>query len=306
MRITEKTDFTKIHFVTDELREKIKFISLEFTKKRRDSRNKCPACGHPEYAYAFEKNGFHYAQCKRCSSLYVKNPISKDHLKKYREKISNLYKEEGVREVLKKLYDKKKFDLEITLNRTFMEPKDIRVGFIDLKYPGFLEELGEKIPGFEFQELKPGEKNKYHLIVMDNVLERLIDPMEYLNSLNDSLAENGYIYVTSRLGSGIDILVLWENSNLIPTEHLNLFSKEGVDYLFNKIFNLKYISTPGVLDIKMMLQSENIDLPPFLEYLKKHRGNEIIEDFQYFVQKNLLSSYMILLAQKKETPVELT
>jgi hypothetical protein len=304
VRITEKTDFKKNLFVTDKLREKIKNISFEFTKKRRDSRNKCPACEFPEYAYAFEKNGFHYAQCKKCSSLYVKNPISRDHLRRYREKISDLYKEDEVKEILKKLYDKKKFDLEITLNRTFPEPKGVRVGFVDLKYPGFLDELREKIPGFEFEELKLGNNNKYHLIVMDNILEHLYDPVEYLNALNDSMVENGYLYVTSRLGSGIDILMLWENSNLIPTEHLNLFSKEGIDYLFNKIFDLKYISTPGVLDIKMMLESKNIDLPPFLAYLKKHRGDEIIEDFQYFVQKNLLSSYMILLAQKKEIPFE--
>jgi hypothetical protein len=300
VRITEKIDFDNVLLITDELRKKIREISLEFVNKVQDSRNACVACGYSEYSYGFEKSGFHYVQCQRCSTLYIKNPLSKDQLERYRGKVKEIYKEDRVKEIFKNWFSKKIFDLEITINRLFSDTKGVKIGFLDIKYAGIINDLKEKFPGSEVREIDLKEDHKYHLIIMDNLLERLVNPKEYLKTINPFLEKEGYLYVTSRLGSGIDILMLWENSNLIPTEHLNLLTKEGVDYLFSELFHLKYISTPGVLDLKVMLASENPDLPPFLSYLKKHRGDEIIEDFQYFLQKNLLSSYMIMLAQKKE------
>ena len=144
-----------------------------------------------------------------------------------------------------------------------------------------------------------GSRKKYNLVVLDNIIETLLDPEKLLNELKTRIADLGYIYISSRLGSGIDILMLWEDSSLLPTEHLNLFSREGIEFLVDRFFAIKHLSTPGILDVRLMLESSRDKLPPFLKYLRKHRGTEIVEDFQLFVQKNLLSSYLVLLAQKK-------
>jgi len=63
-------------------------------------------------------------------------------------------------------------------------------------------------------------------------------------------------------------------------------------------FQVLELSTPGVRDISAILNTDSKELSPFVRYLQKHRGNDIVPDFQEFVQKNLLSSYLMMVAKK--------
>jgi len=302
MKITEEFSFDEDQYLNVELKEKIKQIALKFVDLKKNHRNCCIACKFPEYSYAFENQGFHYVQCRKCSTLYLNNPITREYYLEYKEKVLEIYKENSIKDQLKKLYDKKIFNLEVNLNRLFFQKKKIQVGFSGLKYREFKRVLEKKFPHFVFEEIQFKKNENFNFIILDNLIENLLEPRDYIKSIYQSLAKNGYLYVTTRLGSGIDILLLWEESKIIPLEHLNLFSKEGIEYLFNDFFNIITISTPGMLDVKMMMETDYTKLPPFLKYLKKHRGKEITEDFQYFLQKNQLSSYLVMLAQKKASP----
>lgn len=299
MKVTHEFSFKDLRINIEKLKERIKKISLEFVDKIGEERSCCVACKYPRYTYAFEKNGFHYVQCRKCSSLYVKNPISKDHYGEYKSRILEVYREKEIKDKFMELDDKKIFDFEFNLNRLFSKDDNVCVGFSGLKYPDLMQNLKSKFPGFEFKEINLETESKHNMIILDNLIETLIEPDEYLKHIHSYLLDSGYLYITTRVGSGIDILMLWENSKVIPTEHLNLFTKEGVEFLIRDLFEIKYMSTPGILDVQMMLESIDDSLPPFLKYLKKHRGNEIVEDFQYFLQKNLLSSYLVALCQKK-------
>ncbi|MCK4835447.1 MAG: methyltransferase domain-containing protein [Candidatus Aminicenantes bacterium] len=300
MKITEELSFDEARIYNLELKEKIKKVALDFIESEKTEREACLACQYPEYSYAFEIQGFHYVQCKRCSSLYLKNPITDQKYRDYRSRIFKLYRDKKIKEKLKILYQKKTFNLEINLNRLFDKNDSIGIGFSGLKYTDFMKELQKIFPRFLFSEVNFKERTKYDFIMLDNLIESLIQPKQYLKQIYSCLKPGGYLYMTSRLGSGIDILLLWENSKLIPTEHLNLFSTEGILFLIKGQFETVDLSTPGILDVRLLLESDNKNLPPFLKYLKKHRGEEIIEDFQFFLQKNLLSSYLVLLAKKSE------
>jgi hypothetical protein len=299
MPITEEFSFNETQDFNLELKNRIKQVSKEFIDAATLERNVCVACGYPEYTYAFEKQGYHYVQCERCSSLYIKNPLADDQYETYRSKIRTLYQEKSIQLQLKETYHKKIFNLEVNLNRLFSKGESVSIGLSGLKYNGFKKEMKKIFPHFQFEEIDLSEKNKYHFVILDNLIEGLIRPLAYLNRIYSCLHPEGYVYITSRLGSGIDILMLWEKSRLVPTEHLNLFSTEGILFLIADRYQKIDLSTPGLLDVRLMLNSDQANLPPFLQYLKKHRGNEIIQDFQFFLQKNLLSSYLVLLAQKK-------
>jgi len=299
MKILKEFNFGDAGCVNTKLKERIREISARYTNGRREERKACVGCGEVGYSYAFEKMGFHYVQCTNCSSLYVKNPLGEVRFAEYKKEVLRLYKEKRFVEIFQNLYEKKLFDFEVSLNRLFDKKEKNRIGFVGLKYSGFMSELKKKFPRFLFEELVLGSRKKYNLVVLDNIIETLLDPEKLLNELKTRIADLGYIYISSRLGSGIDILMLWEDSSILPTEHLNLFSREGIEFLVDRFFTIKHLSTPGVLDVRLMLESSRDKLPPFLKYLRKHRGPEIVEDFQLFVQKNLLSSYLVLLAQKK-------
>lgn len=300
MPITEEISSDEVQNFHLELKNRIAQIAGEFSDSETIERTGCVACGHPKYLYAFEKQGYHYIQCKKCSSLYIQNPLIDELYKSYRAKIRNLYRDKDIQVQLKEIYHKKIFNLEVNLNRLFSKRAGVNIGLCGLKYAGFKKEMENIFPKFHFEEIDLNIKNKYHFVIMDNLIEGLAKPGEFLKQVHSCLRSEGYLYITSRLGSGIDILMLWGESRLIPTEHLNLFSTEGILYLIDKLYRKIDLSTPGMLDVKLMLDSEQVNLPPFLQYLKKHRGNEIIQDFQYFLQKNLLSSYMVLLVQKKK------
>jgi hypothetical protein len=120
MKITEEFSFDEDQYLNVELKEKIKEISLEFVDCRKESRNHCIACDFPEYSYAFEKQGFHYIQCKKCSTLYLNNPINKKNYLAYKGKLVEIYKKKSVRDYLKNLYEKKMFT-EILKEGGFIE-----------------------------------------------------------------------------------------------------------------------------------------------------------------------------------------
>jgi hypothetical protein len=300
MKITEEFNFDEGPLYNVKLKEKIKQVAHTFENARRNNRDCCIACLNPDYSYAFEKQGSHYVQCKKCSTLYISNPIVKEQYLEYKAKILEVYKDKSIQSGLKKLYEQKLFSLEVNLNRLFFKKKRIQVGYSGFKHPEFSRILEKKFPQFGFGQVQFRKQEKFDFIILDNLIENLLEPRMYVEKIFHSLAKNGYVYVTTRLGSGIDILMLWEESKIIPLEHLNLFSKEGIESLFYHYFNITSISTPGILDVKMMLETDYGKLPPFLKYLKKHRGHDITEDFQYFLQKNQLSSYLVMLAQKKD------
>jgi len=297
MRVIEESgaeDF-RVH---QSIKSGILEIAATLQSKGRRARFGCPACSETNYDFAFSMLGFHYMSCGNCDTLYVQNPLDQAAFQEYSSRIQKLYSRPESRQELEESSRRRSFSFEVGLNRLFERNSRRRIAY-DGRSDMLAQGLSRQLPEFEFQPYQSEEAGDLDLLIVDNLIGTFFDPKTYITRARERLKPGGYLYITSRLGSGVDILFLREHSNIIPTENLNLFTREGMIHLLEDGFRLKELSTPGTLDVKMMLDADLPSDSPFLSYIKKHRKDEIVENFQEFVQKNLLSSYLVLVAHKE-------
>jgi len=277
-------------------------LHKELNTKTEDIQNSCPSCTDNRYNFAFDKYNFHYVQCQNCMSLYVQNRLSKSEVVQYEQKLkTKLYLSQEYEDYLNSLMNKMSLELELFFSRLFNKKQKIEVAYFGNKskvYEFILKDFNINFSHLE--QFSNVEDNKYDLIIVDHILEKSINANEFLDMASMSLKDDGYVYLALRVGSGIDILTLWEDSKIYPMEHSNLFSLDGIKILFesNKLF-IKELNTPGVLDIDNILATKSKEIPRFLSYLKETNNVKAIEEFQTFIQKNLLSSFATIIAQRK-------
>jgi hypothetical protein len=272
-----------------------------FTKRKKLFRHSCPACHSEEYDFAFNKFGFHYVQCKECMSLYVQNGLDYSEKSDYEAHLrSVLYSTQFYIDYVKNLAEKNSFELELTFSRLLNKNHFLEVGYVGTKKELFFKAL--QTFNINITDLKSNQienQKKYDLIILDHDIEKPIDLTEYLQNMKDLLSENGLLFATMRVGSGIDILTLWNESKLFPIEHNNLLSIDGLKIAFEKCsLHIKEINTPGILDVENIITTNSDNIPKFLHYLIKTEKRRSIEEFQSFIQKNLLSSYCTIIATK--------
>lgn len=279
---------------------RIRELSSKYQKHATRLRSSCPACGSGEYDFAFKKDSIHYLECTSCSTLFVQNVLDDDHYRDYGEDLCRtVYNSKEYIDYLKNLIEKNYFHVELTIKKIF--PKDSKpvIGISGFKNDLLLELLQKKIPSSTLQALDfENPRSKHDMIILSNVIERSLDPRKLINQCHDALKDDGYLYMTARLGNGIDILELWENSRVLPLEHLNLVTIQGVRKLLEEKFEIIELSTPGVLDIQIILSTEPDKLSRFMRHLQKKQNPKTVEEYQQFIQKNLLSSHLVLMARK--------
>lgn len=265
-------------------------------------KNTCPACLGSEYKFAFDKYDFHYVQCKKCMSLYVQNMASKEDLEKYNQSLEeNIYTSKRYIDYLRQLVELNAFDIELMFARIFSSKQNINIAYLGAKKLVFekaLEKFDITIENF----IKISEKEaSYDFIIVDHSLEKIDNVIGFLDTVYKALKKDGYVYILSRVGSGIDILTLWQESKVYPLEHQNLLSIDGLKILLNDVgFSIKEINTPGTLDVDNILKSNKSEIPKFLEYIKLLKNESALDDFRIFIQKNLLSSFATIIAKKEK------
>lgn len=140
------------------------------------------------------------------------------------------------------------------------------------------------------------------VIGLFDVLERQVKPVDVLNAARETLAPGGCLAVTTRCGGGFDIQVAWERATVFPIEHMNLPTVEGMERLLQRVgLEVLEMSTPGQLDVQMVERlsiEEGAELPRFLQYFLGKRGQRAKSRLQRFLQQNLLSSHLRLVAQR--------
>ena len=277
------------------------FSKLEekFSKNRKEIRTKCPACACQEYTYAFQKNCFHYIECNNCATLYVQNCLTENSLSEYENSVKPFLKENEYKNYINSISEDILFNFELMLNRLFLVKKEesIYIAYEGRKLEAFMG-LNAQYSNVLVEKLH--ENGKYDLIILHNAIENRLELKSYIEKISKCLKKEGFLYITARVGSGIDILTLRENSNIYPIEHMNLLSIEGMKELLQNEFIVKEMNTPGILDVELILKSQKEDIPFFIEYMKHNRDENALKDFQIFIQKNLLSSYLVLTAQRKK------
>lgn len=301
MSLINEKNYDIYDYKPSEIDEIISKKHFEFKDTIKFLQNKCPACESEQYNFAFDKYNFHYVQCEKCMSLYIQNRISeKDFIRYEKYLMKKIYSTDKYDQYSNALSEKISSELELTFSRLFSKNKTLDVAYLGKKSKVYKNILKDFSISFDTIEATQGlVKNKYDLIVIDHVIEKSNDLNLLMQNINASLKENGIIYTTMRVGSGIDILTLWGDSKVYPLEHNNLLSTDGIKFLLEKNnFIIKELNTPGVLDIDNILKTKSENKPKFLDYLNKLDNLKAIEEFQIFVQKNLLSSFATIIAQR--------
>lgn len=302
--------------------------SLKFFKNCKLEEVYCYVC-NKKLVPSFSKDNFTYSSCNFCDSLFV-NPRPKfDYfIDYYKNAESSKYWASSLFEVTKQNRTKYIWEPRVQLIKqiifenslSFSSVVDIGAGY-GLFLNSFSEVLQidriaiepashlaniirssghtvvEKfIEDVDRSDLPSGSK----LFVSFEMFEHLHDPCIFLKKIN-SLMENGdHFLFTTLSSSGLDIRLLWESSEaLSPPHHLNFFNPKSISQLLmNFGFKIKFVNTPGVLDVDILRKNinkiKNIEWKNFIASLNE----DSLRIFQNLLIQTGLSSHMMVLIEK--------
>jgi 2-polyprenyl-6-hydroxyphenyl methylase / 3-demethylubiquinone-9 3-methyltransferase len=146
--------------------------------------------------------------------------------------------------------------------------------------------------------------NKYDLIIHFELIEHLIDPISFVNSIHKMLKSGGLMVFTTPNALGLDNRALGYNNTrylahaLFPPMHLNAFSTQNImHFLATHGFMVDEIETPGRLDIDMLnLCVEDIDNSIFQDVARLEKNMRAL--IQEFLVEMKMSSHMQCIATK--------
>ena len=288
----------------------------------------CPACAS-EGNFSFKKNGFDYAECTNCQTLFVSpRPDALAFAKYYTESESAEY---WATTFYKHTAEARREKLWKPKARTVREAME-KFGAVDADvidigggYGIFSEEY-EKLTSNSVTIIEPGPSlakacrdrgltvvEKFLEGVVDGDLpqtnrffvsfelfEHLHDPVSFFEHLNSIMNPGDLFLFTTLSGTGVDIQVLWEYSKSVsPPHHLNFLNPSSVPLLLDRCgFETLEITTPGKLDLDIMKNSR--------EYVKDHfwitfldsASDTDIAKWQQMVTETGWSSHMMAVCRK--------
>lgn len=292
----------------------------------------CPGCHNEGIKSAFLKFGMRYQECMDCGTLYVSPRPDDSSIEDYyyrssarkfwRDKISKQTQQKRKEKIIKP-----RFEWILDSTQEYL-PDAKHLVDINTDQYGYIEEMIDSTLFEKKTLLQPyvhlGERKlNGDVTVIDSIdqgadtLEGLVDVVtlfevadrkadidSFFEKVSRMLRKNGLCFMTDILISGFDLQTLWDRSeNIFPPDRLNLFSVEGLQALFERHnFECIEFSTPGVLDVEMVLSSAknnpDVNISRFMEYILYNRSLCTRQSFQEFLQKNLLSSYGRIMLRK--------
>lgn len=290
----------------------------------------CPACASAERIPAFEKHDYKYWSCQNCATLYVSPRPSRAQLDYYlldspvaAFRDSNEYRQIMTNRTKDLVAYRADWSSELCARNRCNNHQPLID--IETRTPDYLALLrrwqgnplisvkplgalttswNEPIDGVTVADnLADLAGVEARLITAFDVLEHEVNPLALMQAAHAALAAGGLLVITTRSGSGFDIQILWEHATVFPVEHINLISVEGIRTLLGLTgFEIVEESTPGQLDVQMIeriiREQPEIELPRFLGYFLRHRDRYAKRRLQQFLQENLLSSYLRIVARK--------
>jgi hypothetical protein len=286
----------------------------------------CLACKSAKIFEKFKKFGFSFFECSDCGSLFCNPRPTREQLSLFYSASessrywSNIFLPAVEQSRNEKLYEPKAEKLLSIINN-----HKIDVSYLCDSGAGiglFLDAMRKKLPETQFCAIEPnvdscrilkqkgytvydktleevkGCNSRFDMVACLEVFEHVQKPELFARKLAGIIKNNKFCLITTLGYEGFDIQILGENSNSIsPPHHLNFFSIEGFRSLFTRAgFNIVEISTPGLLDVDIVLNHERC--PEFLHKLAK-RGEVALNELQNLLVRHSFSSHTWILLQKK-------
>ena len=281
---------------------------------RKDLQRDCPICGSKQGKYFFTKWNVDYLCCEKCDSLYA--VCDEDVVTGY------LFFQDLLDFRLSEEYQLQIAKSRQTVWSEFLEWVEVRayrflgrnrnLNIIDIG--NRLSELVKMTKNFEicgkYELMSPIYKNEYDkigkgeadVVFYNDAIKTEFHPSDRIQFLKEYLKEDGLLFIGARAGSGFDIITLKENNTKIyPYEHILLPSAKGITkFLEDNGFEVLEITTPGVMDVKYVLEDIDKlgDQEEFVKYLLKDRDETKLQEFQRFLQKSCMSSFIRVIARK--------
>lgn len=283
----------------------------------------CPGCGLDRPRPAFVKEGFAWVQCDSCRSVYVSprpQASQLDHY--YAESEASRFRADQFADATAA----QRRHHQLRNNALWMgqvaEAQGLppRPAYADLRT--YVPTLFEEVAALDFFgplcSIEPQYGDGKSIATATSLetapsldaisafekLEHQYSTKPFLDALHERLKPGGLLFLTTRTSSGFDLQLLWDKAPYIfAPEHLNLLSIEGIERTLQRSgFELIELSTPGQLDVELVLQACSADpsivLPPFISELLARRDRFAHADFQAFLQKHRLSSHVRVAARK--------
>jgi len=277
---------------------------------------------------AFSKAGFDYVHCHASESLFLSPRPSAEKVRwyfkkspraKYRQSKSYLDATQALRAHQTQIHAswvkrllKSKTKIPQSVLEVESETPDLLIALRALGFeiayslnPRCSDALLKKhqIRSIHSNRLAQSMIGKFGVVAAFRTFEQQFDQKAFIEEAFHLLAPGGHLILTSRVASGFDIQVLWENAKISPIEHLNLPSVEGVKQLIKSIgFSIQELSTPGQLDVQLLekaiRENSKLELPRWIDYFINNRDQYAKVKLQTFLQENLLSSNLRLVAKK--------
>lgn len=290
----------------------------------------CPACGQLG-EYAFEKNGFDYASCPRCYTLYVSPRPAVDAFDRYytespssRFWATTFYKEtaEARREKVWKPKARMVYEALLRYGAVNHSIVDIGGGY------GLFAETMASLSPQPITVIEPGpcladvcraksltviEKflgqvseadlpSGPRVFVSFELFEHLHSPARFLEDLKGLMHTDDLFLFTTLSGTGIDIQLLWENSNSVaPPHHLNFLNPNSAKILLQRLgLDALDVSTPGKLDLDILTNNLEQIRDRFWRVFLATASETMKEQWQALLAESGWSSHMMVVCRKQQ------
>ena len=291
----------------------------------------CIACGSKDVTDEFSKNGFAYALCSECGTLYqTPRPSIEKFEEFYQNSESARYWAEVFFPAVAEARREKIFKSRVEHLAKICEGIGLEVEkLIDVGagYGIFLDEWRTRNPNTELLAVEPSKalatecRNKgfnveesmvenvtdydgyADLVVCFEVLEHVNNPLEFITVLKKMVRPGGYLFVSTLCIDGFDLKMLWDKSSQIsPPHHINFHSIKGFEVLFDRAgLSDIQITTPGKLDVDIVknhLENNHETVRGGGRFIQSLLDDgERSRVFQEFLAENKLSSHAWVLGK---------
>lgn len=298
---------------------KEKGLALQYVTKhppKKVEEEICPVCGSRHLKWLFHRWDVNYYMCRQCSSIFA--PVAQEIINGYLDmdemkelRTSKTYQEEAEARRAG-LWDDLLLWVKYRSYRYLNKNTKLAIMDYGNRYWGLsnrLKELGTEksyvlvdsiLTDIQQTDCMDGQAD---IVLYINQLQHEPNPIKALKKIRSKLSDTGLLFLSTRLGSGFDVITLKGGlDNIFPYEHILLPSRKSLEPLLEQAgYELLEIVTPGVMDMQYIMDNhERIDEDNFFaRYLVEDADRATVMDFQRFLQKAGLSSFAQVVARKK-------